>query len=292
MSQTTDACPTCGERNLIAVCTVVAEYAVSNDGGADQDWSRRSVDDDTSQPTVFRCGSCLAEFSQFTLDDQGYLVRLGPSPTQAAPDGDAMTADGFREWLTSTVAEWCRAEGLKPDGEGEDLGDLYRDLDDTGAWAAIGVTLVPAYEDQTLYIVGPQASWLATTGIEFGAECESVWFDPLANLRLDVPVTDLASYGDRLRRRADEVAALLSTGDARTEGAATPHIAHWAFTNADNDLVMFSHTYGREPTEDDVRRDGYLSHLDDEGAELDEASFQEWHDALCQTGLVSIVPLR
>ena len=157
-----------------------------------------------------RCDSCGAEFRRFALDEHGLLSGLGPSPTQAAPDADAMAAEGFREWLISTVADWCRAEDLTPDGEGEDLGDLYRHLEETDAWDAIGVTLVPAYEEQVLYLVGPEASWLATTGIELGAEGETVWFDPLGNLRLDVPMDDLAKHGEQLRRRADEVAALLA----------------------------------------------------------------------------------
>lgn len=285
MTQPLDACPTCGERSLIAVCRTTAEYAIANEGECDQDWSRRAVDDDTSEPTVFRCESCGAEFRRFSLDGNGYLVRLGPSPTQAAPCGDAMTAEGLREWLATKVADWCRAEGLTPDGEGEDLGDLYRHLDETDAWDAIGVTLVPAYEEQTLFVVGPQASWLATTKIELGIEAESVWQDPLANLRLDVPTSDLVSYGERARQRADQIADLV------TAVRRPRYVAHWAFTNADNDVVMFTRSYVDEPIGLSVRHDGYLWYHEDEGAELDEAEFQAWHDALCQTGLVSIVPL-
>ena len=77
MSNLTDTCPQCGERTLIAVCTVVAEYAVTNDGETDQDWCRREVDDDTSEPVSFRCDSCGTEFEDFTLDERGYLVALG-----------------------------------------------------------------------------------------------------------------------------------------------------------------------------------------------------------------------
>jgi len=210
MSRPLDVCPTCGERDLIAVCRTTAEYAIVNDGEADQDWSRREVDDDTSEPKLFRCDSCGAEFRRFSLDGSGYLVGLGPTLTQAAHDGHAMTAEGFREWLNATVADWCREEGLTPNGEGENLGDLYRHLDETDSFTAIGVTLVPAYDEQTLHIVGPEASWLATTGIELGAEGETIWFDPLGNLRLDVPMDDLVKHGEQLRRRADEVAALLA----------------------------------------------------------------------------------
>lgn len=285
MSRPLDACPNCGERDLIAVCTVVAEYAIGNEGEADQDWSRRTVDDDTSQVQSVKCDACGAEFRRFALDGSGYLVGLGPSPTQAAPDTDAMTADGFREWLNATVADWCRANDLTPDGEGEDLGDLYRHLEETDAWANIGVTPVPAYEEQTLFVVGPQASWLATTGIELGTEGETIWQDPLSNLRPDVPMDDLVSYGEQLRRRADQIADLPSRDDRPR------YIAHWAFTNADNDVVLCSKTYAHEPTDAAVRKDGYLWYHEEEGGTVDEAAFQAWHDGLCQTGVVSIVPL-
>jgi len=210
MSQPLDTCPTCGERDLIAVCNVVVEYAIANEGENDQDWSRREVDDDTSETRYVRCDSCGAEFQRFALDEQGYLVGLEPSPTQAASEADAMTAEGLGEWLAAAVDDWCRAEGLGPDGEGEDLGDMYRHLEESDAWDAIGVTLVPAYEERVLYLVGPEASWLATTGIELGMEGETIWFDPLGNLRLDVPMDDLVKHGEQLRRRADEVAALLA----------------------------------------------------------------------------------
>jgi len=285
MSRPLDVCPNCGERTLIAVCSVVAEYAIANDGEADQDWSRRQVDDDTSQVQSVKCESCGAEFRRFSLDGSGYLVGLGPVPAEADTPAHAMTAEGFRQWLTATVADWCRAEGMTPDGEGEDLGDLFRHLDETDAWATIGVTVVPAYEDRTLYIVGPGASWLATTGIELGIEEETIWQDPLSNLRLDAPVADLVKHREGLRRRADEIADLLA-GEDRPR-----YIAHWAFTNADNDVVLFSKTYDHEPTDAAVRSDGYLWCEEEEGEGVDEAAFSQWHDALCQPGLVSIVRL-
>jgi len=293
MSQPTDACPSCGEHAIVAVCAVIVEYAVANEGEADQDWSRREVDDDTSEPTHFRCDSCGEEFHRFALDAQGYLVRLGPSPTQAAPDADAMTAEGFRAWLTSTVAAWCRGQGLTPGGEGLDCGDLYRALDDADAFGAIGVTLVPAYEEGVLFVVGPGAAWLATTGIELGIEGETVWFDPLTNLRLDVPLEDLVRFGEGLRRRADEVADLLAGTDESACVSASACLATWAYCNEDNDLMVFLRTYPTRPTEDRVRRDGYHSlHQDDEAGQLDEAAYQAWHDALCQPGQVTIIPLR
>ena len=119
------------------------------------------------------------------------------------------TAEQFRDWLTERVDDWCRDNGLAPHGEGENLGDLYRDLDDIEAFMEIGVTLVPAYDEQVLYIVGAGASWIAATGVELGIESETIWQDPLSNLRLDVPLSEFGDYRDRLRRLADEVTALL-----------------------------------------------------------------------------------
>jgi hypothetical protein len=123
---------------------------------------------------------------------------------------DVSTAEQFRDWLTVRVDDWCRDNGLPPThGEGEDLGDLYRELDDTEEFAAIGVTLIPAYDEQMLYFVGAKASWIAATGIELGCECETIWQDPLNNLRLDVAPSELSDYRDRLRCQADEITDLL-----------------------------------------------------------------------------------
>jgi hypothetical protein len=119
------------------------------------------------------------------------------------------TAQQFQADLIVTVHDWCEEEGIPNDGEGRELGDLLRHLEDTGWFDEEGVTLVSAYEEQTLFIVGPDASWLATTGIELGIESESIWQDPLNNLRLDVSMDELRSHLARLRRRADEIAALL-----------------------------------------------------------------------------------
>jgi len=88
MTKLLDTCPTCGERNLTAICTVVAEYSIANDGGSDQQWTRRSVDDDTTEPTAFRCCHCGAEFPDFDLDENGYLtsLRQGEDEPEAAHD--------------------------------------------------------------------------------------------------------------------------------------------------------------------------------------------------------------
>jgi len=290
MSQPLDACPTCGQRRLMAVCRTTVEYAIGNEGGG-QSWDRRWVADDDSTPTSFRCDSCGAEFRRFALDGSGYLVGLGPSPTQAAPNADAMTAEGFLQWLNATVADWCRAEGLTPGGEGEDLGGLSRHLEETDAWDAIGVRLVPAHEDQTLFIVGPGAVWLASTGIELGIEGETIWQDPLSNLRLDVPMADLVRHGERVRRRADEIAALLA-GHIGCDAVRAPrYYTCTCLTDYDNDLVVFSKTYPDEPDEDRVRRDCFLWCNDAEGEAVDEEAYQLWEAGLCQPGLVSIVRL-
>ena len=76
MTRPLDTCPHCGERALIAICTVIAEYAITNEGETDQDWSRQEIDDDTSVPQSVRCDACGAEFGNLTLDERGYLVGL------------------------------------------------------------------------------------------------------------------------------------------------------------------------------------------------------------------------
>ena len=119
------------------------------------------------------------------------------------------SAEQFRDWLTAQIDEWCDENGLTLHGEGENLGDLYREWDDAETFAGIGVALIPAYDEQTLYIVGPNASWIASTGIELGIESETILFDPLTNLRLDVPRSHLSDYRDRLQRLAHEITALL-----------------------------------------------------------------------------------
>lgn len=215
MSRPIDTCPACGEREIIAVCTVVAEYAVNNDGEGDQDWSRRTVDDDTSVPTSFRCDSCGLEFGKFTLDEKGYLVGLGSAPSEAAEEADAMTAEGFRRWLTERIADWCGERGLPSDGESEDLGDAFRDMDSEAAFDAIGVTVFADPIGQCMYFVGPGSSWFAATPFELGPERETIWWSPLSALRTDVPVEELRRVERSLRERADEIANLLAGHDSR-----------------------------------------------------------------------------
>ena len=211
MNQHLETCPACGQKSLLAICRTTVEYAIANDGKSDQDWSRQEVDDDDSTPSSFRCGACGVQYADFTLDSDGYLIGLsreGSVAPVSTPEG-AMTAAQFEAWLTARVDEWCDQHGLTPHGEGCELGDLYRELDDGNAFVEIGVTLIPAYDEQTLYIVGPNASWLATTGIELGIESETIWHDPLSNFRLDVPLSDLRNYRDRLRQQADEITGLV-----------------------------------------------------------------------------------
>lgn len=118
-------------------------------------------------------------------------------------------AEQFGACLTDRADEWCRENRLTPHGEGEDLGDPYRELDTADAFASIGVTLVPAYDEQTLFIVGPDGAWLATAGIQLGRESETIWFDPVNNLRLDVPLSELRNYRDLLHHRLDEITTLV-----------------------------------------------------------------------------------
>lgn len=122
---------------------------------------------------------------------------------------DISTADEFGQWLTAQIDEWCRDNGLPPGGEGTDMGDMYRELDSADAFSGIGVTLIPAYDEQVLYVVGRDASWIASTGIELGIESETILFDPLNNLQLDVPVSELSDYRDRTQHVADQITSLL-----------------------------------------------------------------------------------
>ena len=71
----------------------------------------------------------------------------------------------------------------------------------------------------------------------------------------------------------------------------TTHVAAWAFTNADNDVMQFVRKYDHEPTFDEVRHDGYLwlHEDDDEVTEFDREAYDEWHDGLCQVGCVQTV---
>ena len=220
MSRPLDACPECGRKSLIAVCSVIVEYDVHSDSQTTQEWARGEVDDESSRPLRFRCGNmeCRAEFPTFTLNSHGDLVALGPATGECAlaPPAGAMTAAQFESWLIVTVGNWCQEQGLTPEGEGVDCGDLYRELESASACDVLGVTLIPAYDEQTLFLVGPNASWLAATGIELGIESETIWHDPLSNLRLDVPVDELKQHRDRLRRSADEITALLPTSDGGT----------------------------------------------------------------------------
>jgi hypothetical protein len=218
VSKLLDECPRCECRGLIAVCSVTVEYGVTNDGEGGQDWSRREVDDDDSLPSRFRCGNCGAEFTQFTLDGDGHLVSLESTASDArsGSTGGAMTAEQFRDWLTTRVDDWSHANGLAPHGEGEDLGDLFRHLEDMGAFEEIGVTVLADPIEQAFYFVGPDRSWVASTPYELGAELETVWWDPVSHLRLDLGDADLLRIAEGLRARADEfaVAADVTAGGA------------------------------------------------------------------------------
>ena len=78
-SELCNTCPDCGSDTIIAVCTVDVEYMVEDDGEGGQDWVRYDVDDDTSDPSYFRCRSCGKEWNTFELTDDGngYLKSLG-----------------------------------------------------------------------------------------------------------------------------------------------------------------------------------------------------------------------
>ena len=70
-----ESCPICGG-SIVACCDVPVEYAVTNDDEGGQDWTRLTVDDDNSSPNFFTCGECNTVFTEFELNDEGYLVGL------------------------------------------------------------------------------------------------------------------------------------------------------------------------------------------------------------------------
>jgi hypothetical protein len=78
-----DTCPSCGQNDLRAVCSVIVEYDIAGDGD-EQDWLRRDVDDDTSKVNYIRCAGCGAKFTDFSLNDDGFLVGLGTDITTLA----------------------------------------------------------------------------------------------------------------------------------------------------------------------------------------------------------------
>lgn len=163
----------------------------------------------------------LAAENEFDMTGGGCYLHADTFPDPDADGGMAgliqprslKTTDQFRDWLTCLVDRWCEQEGLTPHGDRENLGDLHRESDIGDVFTRMGVTAIPAYERHTLYLVGPDAAWIAATGIELGGESETLWHDPLGSLRLDVPVDELHTYRDRLRRTADEITAALDQGD-------------------------------------------------------------------------------
>lgn len=74
-------CPYC-EGDLTAVCSVVVEYAILDDGHGGQDWSRHldsdAVDDDSASVQYVECDSCGREWTKenAVMDREGYLVEL------------------------------------------------------------------------------------------------------------------------------------------------------------------------------------------------------------------------
>ena len=114
MSDLLDRCPACGDKSLVAVCTVTAEYAIANDGEDAQDWLRREVYDDTSEARSVRCEACGAEYADVRLDDRGYLIGLAVHPD----DQEAAEV----EWWFAAVAYGDRDQG---DGHARLFTKLY-----------------------------------------------------------------------------------------------------------------------------------------------------------------------
>ena len=83
VSEVIDVCPACGEQALVAVCNVVVEYDITNDGAGGQDWERTgsdAIDDDSSDVVYIKCEACGKEWSVAAGGvrmESGYLVGLG-----------------------------------------------------------------------------------------------------------------------------------------------------------------------------------------------------------------------
>jgi hypothetical protein len=144
------------------------------------------------------------------------------SVAKTIPTAGAMTAGQFSDWLTTRVDDWSHANGLAPHGEGEDLGDLFRHLEDMGAFEEIGVTVLADPIEQAFYFVGPDRSWVASTPYELGAEQETVWWDPVSHLRLDAGDAELSRVAENLRTRADEFARMASVTAGGAPADASP----------------------------------------------------------------------
>lgn len=74
-----DTCPKCGEVGLTVWCDTSVRYElVNSDDGTEQDWQRIDVLDDDSKPSEVVCRGCdeIWERSEFTLNDEGFLVGL------------------------------------------------------------------------------------------------------------------------------------------------------------------------------------------------------------------------
>jgi len=205
-----DTCPVCGEKDLVAVCNVIVDYTVTNEDGG-QDWHREEVDDDTSDPLYFRCGSCKTEFHQFQMED-GYLVGLTvPEPKEPVPP---ITDPEFRQWLAARMARYFDVEEDDPafDDESLDCGDMWREIESGEELAEIGVTCASDHETQTMYFAGKDAQgerWLIGSKYELGIEEETIWLNPLCNILWGPTlVKTLAQAAARMKRRAAELEAL------------------------------------------------------------------------------------
>ena len=208
-----DTCPVCDEQDLVAVCEVIVDYSVANEDGG-QDWHREEVDDDTSEPLYFRCGSCKTEFHQFQMAD-GYLVGLTvPEPEDPKP----ITDPEFREWLTARVARFAEEQGddvgASLDDESYDCGEMWTQIESGGELDEIGVTCAWDHENHTMYFAGKDAEgnrWLIGSAYEIGIEGETIWLNPLCNLTWGPTLGQtVAQAVARTKRRADELASLLT----------------------------------------------------------------------------------
>jgi len=102
------------------------------------------------------------------------------------------------------IDQWCEDSELTPSGEGENLGGCFRELDDANLFEEFGVKVILAYSEQLMYFVDPEEKWVFTTGFELGIEGETIWFDPLTNLRR-ADLKELRHYRNTLLRQVEDI---------------------------------------------------------------------------------------
>jgi hypothetical protein len=72
----------------------------------------------------------------------------------------------------------------------------------------------------------------------------------------------------------------------------TAHVDAWAFRNAGDDVRLLIRGYDHQPDPDAAGHDTCLGpHEDDDRTELRRHTFEAWRDALCQPGVIRVMPV-